>query len=219
MGRSKPSKPETPGERKRREEARELARLERQVEERKAMRKPDGFGVNESSLAMPANEGTEVKRDHRGKAKAVWRSNPFKLLLESGTLTHEAANAAHDLMTIYARSKGLAGGPGDLRIGIAGDPDGWGAEDRKQYNIRLYASIIDGLTIKSAKLAKAFAYAIVEEDRPMAWRGIVEREIQVTNAHRQSERMVVMCEELNERIPDCRKRLNDWIEAKNRAAA
>lgn len=208
-------RPPSPEEMRRRRDAADTARLLREAAEAAKARQPEGFGVNEASLSLAQNAGTEIRRDGHGKARSLWRSNPFKLLLDSGALSHDDANAAHDLIEIYARSKGLAGAPAPSGVVVdGGNPDAWGAEDRRQYNIRLIALIMDSLSLKSAALARAFCLAIVEQDRPLDWRAIVAQTIGEAARDRQTTRMQVLCEELCERIPTCRKALKAWAEGR-----
>ena len=186
---------------------RELAAMVAADQKRRSEREPKGFGVNENALTMAVNQGIEVKRDNKGKVQTAWKTNPFKLLADSGTLSQDEANAAHDAMAIYAASKGLDGAaPPMVHDRVDGnDPDAWGREDRKQWNVKLWGLIIGKLSGSSAKLAYAFAVAIVEEDRPMVWRGIVERVLGEVNPSKQTGRVEAMCEEMLDHIPKCRE--------------
>jgi len=101
-----------------------------------------------------AGMGAEVNLGPDGKIRSAWRSNVFTVLLRSGSITTNHHNAAMRLATDWAAWKGLAGSSGRMEA-------------------------VDG-GAGSRALLVAFMTATVEEDRPMAWRGIVERVSGVT---------------------------------------
>lgn len=215
----------TPEQIRERREKCEIEQAERESRKRAEGKRVDKWGINPSQVGggaaaidrdgkvtaltapLASFSGIEVKRDESGKPRSAWKSNPFEVLRVKGVIDHDLANTGHDLMDIYAKSKGLDGGPA-LKVYDQVDgnlSDGWGIEDRKRLFANLYADILSELTPVSAQLAHAFAVAIVEEDRPMAWQGIVQRVTGHTNPQRQSSRMVQLCEELFARIPQVKR--------------
>lgn len=193
----------------------EEARLKVEEQRRQAEKQPAGFGVNEDALEMAVNADVQVKRDKGGRIKSAWRTNPFVLLRGKGTISDDEANAGEDMVAIYAASKGLEGAPEDKPYWQY-DPEGYGPEDRKRFHIRLFAGIMARLSESSRKIAEAIAYAMIEEDRPMVWAGIVQRVTGAATMQRQSERFVMMCEELVNHIPAVYKQL---LEERDRRAA
>lgn len=196
----------TPEEIRARREAQELAKLKREAVERHKQAQPAGFGLNEDQMKLQAFAGTNITRDDRGKPRGCWRTNPFTALIERGTITQDESNAGMDLLRFYAASKGLDGPP---EPGRAPTQSEWSKEDRRQYHIRLYAAVMARLTRNTSTLANAYAYALIEEDRPIEWRGIIERELQVTDRAKQVVRFQVMCEELIDAIPAAKKEVNE----------
>lgn len=195
-----------------RREAAEVSALERKAHERSEGRKPENWGAE---LTHNRLIGTETKTDRKGRVRGAWRSNPFTLLVQKGTLKDDQGNAGHDLLRIYAAAKGLEGAAEEKPYWKrTDDPLSWGAEDRKQYNIVLLAAIMAELSKPSRALAEALAYALIEEDRPVSWGGIVQATTGAATAQRQSERMVMLCEELVEAIPAARKAVKERNERK-----
>lgn len=144
-------------------------------------------------------QGATVNMDKRtGQLLSAYRSNVFKILLDAGSITQNHHNAATTLATDWAEWKGLAGserGPG-------------GQGSAELINDRM---IVAGRRVERAlasvgpcdrELLKSFMVATVEEDRPMAWRGIVQRVTGVTGRDQQSTAVVMALENLRRHYED-----------------
>ena len=147
-----------------------------------------------------------VRRDTTGRPLGAWRTNPFRLLStgKSPTLSEEEADAGMRLLMVYAIAKGLDGESERQNLGRidGGDPDAWGRADRRIKAIKRYGLalefVCDGKREKNAsrRILEALMFAMVEEDRPLVWRGIVQRETGLDDADKQSDRIKAACEEL-----------------------
>lgn len=164
-------------------------------------------------LQMPSRSGFEVKTDLRKRVVSVVRHDPFQTLLRSGSITQEQANAATDLLAIYAASKGLDGSAERRMEYIDGSgSDGWCAADRKLYHIKLFGVILDQL--KSAdspfdlsRLANAICHAEVGRDRPEHWRLIVRWVIGPKRKGTDTDAMAQLCAALVDEMPMARKNI------------
>jgi len=129
----------------------------------------------EANLATAIAQGASFTTDRVGRVISLYRSNVFRLLLERGTITQNHHDAAYDLANDWAAWKGLAGA-GERGEFVDG---GRGCAElvtdrmiRAGRDVKRTLGMVDPL---SRLILEAFMVATVEEDRPMAWRGIMER--------------------------------------------
>lgn len=129
----------------------------------------------QANLAIAVAQGANISTDKVGRVISVWRSNVFRLLLERGTITQNHHDAAYDLANDWAAWKGLDG-KGERGEYVDG---GKGSAElitdrmiRAGRDVKRALSQLDPL---SRVILEAFMVATVEEDRPMSWRGIMER--------------------------------------------
>lgn len=161
-----------------------LANLERREREAEAQRMRE--------------QGAEVTVDRAGKIVSARRSNVFTLLLARGTITPNQHDAAYRLAQDWATWKGLDGGPEPG----AGKVDGSSGSRELVTDRMIQAgkrathtlSLIEPL---QCVVLEAFMVATVEEDRPMAWRGIMQR-LGVTVRDRQTQIIVSALEALRQ---------------------
>lgn len=141
-------------------------------------------------------QGATVKTDRTGRIVSAYRSNVFNLLLQRGTITSNHHDAAARLSSVWAAWKGLDGGPdksGELVDGASGCREI--VTDRMIRAGREVDWALSSVDPLSRVILEAFMVATVEEDRPMAWRGIVER-IGIKARDRQTEVVVASLEAL-----------------------
>ncbi len=124
--------------------------------------------------------GAEVNLGPDGKILSAWRSNVFTVLLRSGSITTNHHNAAMRLATDWAAWKGLAGSSGRMEAVDGGAGSAELVNDRMLIARRAVDRALVQVGPMDRALLVAFMTATVEEDRPMAWRGIVERVSGVT---------------------------------------
>lgn len=142
--------------------------------------------------------GATVTIDNRnGRILGAYRSSVFKILLESKAINQNQFNAAQELVEHWAQWKGLAGSQG----ASAGFVDGGKGcpeliTDRMLKAGKEVARILDRVGPLDRELITAFMVAVVEEDRAMVWRGIVERVSGITQPIRQSQVVVSALENL-----------------------
>lgn len=152
---------------------------------------------NAEEVARLKAAGAEVTIDKRtGRLISARRSNVFTLLLARGTITQNHHNAAYDLAEAWAAWKGLDG-KGEAFGGIVDGGNG-SAElvtDRMIRAGKWVVATLDPIHADDARILTAFMVATVEEDRPMAWRGIMER-CGVFGRDRQTSAFVAACEAL-----------------------
>ena len=144
-------------------------------------------------------QGAEVTQDRTGQIVSARRSNVFSLLLARGSITQNHHDAAYDLAKDWAAMKGLDGKPDTF--GGAVDGGSGCAELITDRMIRAGNDVRQALAQipdDDAKLMRAFMVATVEEDRPMAWRGIVQRELQVTDRAEQTRAVSQALESLRQ---------------------
>lgn len=129
----------------------------------------------QANLATAIAQGANITTDKVGRVISVWRSNVFRLLLERGTITQNHHDAAYDLANAWAAWKGLDG-KGERGEFVDG---GKGCAElvtdrmiRAGRDVKRALSQVDPL---SRAILEAFMVATVEEDRPMSWRGVMER--------------------------------------------
>jgi hypothetical protein len=141
-------------------------------------------------------QGGEVRLDASGRIISAWRSNVFRLLLERGTITPNQYDAAYTLAKDWAAWKGLDGKP--EAFGQFVDGGSGSAElitDRMLNGGRRVRRALEAIDPLSRVILEAFMVATVEEDRAMAWRGIMER-LKITGRERQTQAVVEALEAL-----------------------
>lgn len=131
--------------------------------------------------------GADVNIDkYDGKIVSARRTNVFTVLLTAGAITPNHHDAAYRLAEDWAEWKGLAGA-GDRTSKVDG---GLGCAelvtDRMISAGKAVARTLAMVGPMDRELLQAFMVATVEQDRPMVWRGIVERVTGITARDRQS---------------------------------
>ena len=119
--------------------------------------------------------GAEVNLGSDGKILSAWRSNVFTVLLRSGAINQNHHHAAMRLAEDWAIWKGLAGSRGSTVQVDGGAGSAELVSDAMIQAGRRVARALAAVGPLDASLLSAFMVASVEEDRPMQWRGIVER--------------------------------------------
>lgn len=151
----------------------------------------------EAEKARLEGLGAKVTTDRTGRIVSAYRSNVFNRLLSRGTIAQSHHDAAQWLADAWAAWRGLDGKPETFGEVVDG---GHGAAelvtDRMIRAGRDVQWILGQLEPQARTLMEAFMVATVEEDRPMAWRGIVERSVGVTVRDRQTEAVVTTLEAL-----------------------
>lgn len=150
----------------------------------------------EAEKARLQAQGATVKTDRAGRVVAAYRSNVFNLLLGRGTITQDHYSASEWLSTLWAEWKGLDGKAD--RLAEVVDGAGGSRElvtDRMIRAGREVHRVLDALQPLSRLILEHFMVAAVEEDRPMSWRGIMER-IGIWTLERQTVAVVLALEEL-----------------------
>lgn len=157
----------------------------------------EAVNLDPDTASLPAYAGVQIER--AGKASErnrVWRSNVFRLLYERKTITKGHKDAAEILSEAWAAWKGLDGKADTFGQYVDG---GRGCAemvtDRMIRGGREVASALRDLDVLSDRILREFMKATVEEDRPMAWRGILER-CGVRVRDRQTEAVVYALEAL-----------------------
>lgn len=130
----------------------------------------------EAEIARLIAGGATVTTDRAGQIISARRSNVFTLLLARGTITPNQYDAAYRLAQDWATWKGLDGrGDGGTEFVDGGSGCAELVTDRMIQAGRRVANVSRDLAPHHMKLLTAFMVATVEEDRPMDWRGIVDR--------------------------------------------
>lgn len=150
----------------------------------------------EAEKARLIKMGAQLVLDRGGKVASARLSNVFNLLLQRQTITADHYDAAYTLANDWAAWKGLDG-RGDT-IGEFVDGGSGCAElitDRMiKAGNRVRAALFD-VDAMSALILERLMVATVEEDRGMAWRGIMER-LGIKVRDRQTELVVASLEAL-----------------------
>lgn len=147
-------------------------------------------------LAHVKSQGAEFTLDKVGRLISARRSNVFNLLLKRGSITQNQYDAAYTLAGDWAQWKGLDG-RGDT-MGELVDGSGGCREivtDRMIRGGRRVSEALSSVDPMSRVVLETFMVATVEQDRPMAWRGVMER-IKVFGKDRQTATMVQAVEAL-----------------------
>jgi hypothetical protein len=148
-----------------------------------------GLDAETATLAVYADVQVARKGQKYGKTFA-WRSNVFRLLLERKTIDKGQFNAAQQLIQDWAEWRGLDGRP-ELGGGYVDNGSTPGAQRcpitnrMERAGHRLFGhedrlGVFEQLANDNVALLRAFMVATVEEDRPMSWRGIVQRTLGVS---------------------------------------
>lgn len=150
----------------------------------------------EAEKARLIAQGAQLVLDRGGKVVSARRSNVFNLLLQRNTITADHYDAAYTLANEWAAWKGLDG-KGDT-FGQIVDCGSGCAElitDRMIRAGRAVERALSAVDELSRTIMEALMIATVEEDRCMAWRGILER-CGVTGKDRQTTAVVGALEAL-----------------------
>lgn len=166
----------------------------------------DAVNLSPDSASLPAFADVETERQNRkAAANRAWRSNVFRLLLERQTITPSHHEAAYQLIDDWAAWKGLDGKASTF--GQAVDGGSGCAElvtDRMIKAGRRVTHALGSVGGTSAVILRAFMVATVEEDRAMAWRGIMER-IGIAKREHQTRYFVAALEELRAHYQEPRR--------------
>lgn len=141
--------------------------------------------------------GATFTLDAAGRVISAHRSNVFNVLLKANHITPNHHDAAHTLAKAWAAWKGLDGKPevfGEFVDGGSGAAEL--VTDRMIRAGKEVKATLAQIADPDAKLLTAFMVATVEEDRPMVWRGIVERVSGDTDKDTQLARVVFALESL-----------------------
>jgi len=171
-----------------------------QIQAEKAERRRQDFeavNLDPASAALRAFEDVQIERQGRKSDRnRAWRSNIFRLLLERKTITTSHYEAAYQLVGDWAAWKGLDGKPetfGEFVDGGSGSAEL--VTDRMIKAGKRVKYALSAVEPMSMVILEAFMVATVEEDRPMMWRGIMER-IGVKAERKQTEAVVTALEQL-----------------------
>ena len=177
-----------------------MARRNKPHDPAAAARAAEERRAQEAEKARLIAQGVEVTLDHVGRIVSARRSNVFNLLLHRGAITQNHYNAAYDLANDWAAMKGLDGKPETFGAFVdGGSPCVELVTDRMLKAGERVARTFAMLgSPESVKLLAAFMVATVEEDRPMAWRGIVDRTFGPTARDRQTKAVFDALEDLRQ---------------------
>lgn len=150
-----------------------------QIQAERILRRAKDFeavNLDPAAVVLPAYADVQVERTNRKNVTRAWRSNVFRLLLERKSITLDHFTAAEKLCSDWAEWKGLTG----ARDSMGEQVDG----GRGSAELVTDGMIRAGRRIEQAeasmgraqwRILREFVFATVEEDRAMAWRGILER--------------------------------------------
>jgi hypothetical protein len=153
--------------------------------------------AQEDERARLEAQGAKLTLDKGGGSSAPTAPTCSPCLLQRGTITPNQHDAAHTLCLAWAQWKGLDGRPelfGEVVDGGTGAAEL--ITDRMIRGGREVEYTLAQIEAQERRLLEAFVVATVEEDRPMQWRGIVERVAGVTVRDRQTELVVGALESL-----------------------
>lgn len=152
--------------------------------------------ANEREIDRLQSQGATVKLDSARRIMSAFRSNVFTRLLDSKTITLGQHDASETLRADWAAWKGLDGRPEQGEYVDGGSGSHELLTDRMINAGRKVERDLAQVGPMDRALLEAFMVATVEEDRPMQWRGIVERVTGATQAVRQSQMVVAALENL-----------------------
>jgi hypothetical protein len=157
-------------------------------------RNPENWGAE--IPALPAHADTEANRDAKGRVVSAWRSNVANRLFKAKAIGSEHVAAFQGLCEAWAGWKGLDGSSGHAEKVDGGSGC---VEIVNDHMIRCGREVerdLSSVGPQTRALLKAFCVATVEEDRPMMWRGIVERVTGEAREREQRDKAVYAFEEL-----------------------
>lgn len=179
-----------------------MARRNKPHDPAAATRAADERKEREAERRRLLAQGAVIRIDAAGRIISARRSNVFKILLDRKAISVDHHDAAYTLAMEWAAWKGMDGGP-EPRLESVG---GSGALDEAECGlIAAKRRVTAGLRVERALgqidaisrlLLEAFMVATVEEDRPMSWRGIVERTLHETRKEEQTSLVVYALESL-----------------------
>jgi len=154
----------------------------------------------EAEIARLIAQGATVTTDRAGHVISAYRSNCFNLLLSRGTITTNQYYAAHRLALDWAAWKGIDGKPDGVKERVDEEIGNSRAlvTDRMLHAGRRVAEAMRQLGVAERRVIEGLLIATVEEDRPMEWRGIVERQVGETRKPKQVDLVVGALEHLRE---------------------
>lgn len=168
--------------------------------------KPPAPGSSQAEREAEKNRlramGATLNLDRGGRVVSARLSNVFMLLYARKTITLDHHDAAYRLAQEWATWRGLDGKP--ERLG-ASSGSAELVTDRMIRAGREVHRALDALDAPASAILTAFMVATVEEDRAMAWRGIMER-LGYTVRDRQTEAVVDAVEQLRRYYHEPRKR-------------
>lgn len=136
-------------------------------------RRPENWGAEIPDL--PNHAGTEANKDHKGRIVSAWRSNVANRLYAHKAITTDHVAAFQGLCGDWAGWKGLDGTAGHAEKVDGGRGCAELVTDRM---MKCHLSVewcLSQVGPLSRALLEAFCVASVEEDRPMEWRGLVQK--------------------------------------------
>lgn len=161
----------------------------------------------ENEIKRMQNQGAAVKVDRAGRILSAYRSNAFNLLLERRSITPNHHDAAQRLCEDWAAWKAMDGGgeqaPERVDGGSSCGPKAL-VNDRMLKAGRRVGETLNGIEPAQRAVLEALVHATVEEDRPMAWRGLVQKTVGETVRDRQTALVVAALESLRRAYEDAR---------------
>lgn len=160
--------------------------------------------------------GATLVKDLGGRVISARRSNVFNVLLLRKVITLQHYLDAEKLANDWATWKGLDGRRDSMGVFVDG---GSGAPDLVTHRMMIAGGrvrdALESLTEGQRAVLEAFMVATVEEDRAMAWKGILERlgvksgrvTVNGLRVDRQSYAVVTTCEALSEHYKTPRRRV------------
>jgi hypothetical protein len=173
-----------------------MARRRKPTDPNAATRANEAKAERDAEIARLRSMGAAVNLDRAGRILSAYRSNVFNLLLARGTINANHHDAAGWLAEQWAMWKGLDG-RGDTLSEVVDGGSGCRelVSDRMIRGGRDVGRALSSVEPLSRVILEAFMVATVEEDRAMAWRGIMER-IGIKSRDRQTQAVVSALEEL-----------------------
>lgn len=159
-------------------------------------------------IARLKRNGAAVTLDRGGRIVSAYRSNVFNLLLTRNAISQNHYNAAHRLCEEWAIWKGMDGAGERTSERVDGGSSSGAKTLVTDRMIRAGRQVKEWLVslddISHQILLTALIVATVEEDRPMVWRGIVERATGETVRDRQTQLVKDALESLRQVIEGAR---------------
>lgn len=145
---------------------------------------------------MAEATGATVRRDKAGRVTSIYRQNVLTVLGERGVITPNQRDAGQRLFDLWAIWKGLEGRNvnGEVIDGGAGAIEL--VTDRMIRAGRDVAEIMASIGPLNAKLLARYAFEVVEANRPVEWRLIVQDVCGCADRDKQSAYVVGALENL-----------------------